>query len=84
MSRLLHKYIGFKSFVVRESQARTGWLPLLWTRPHQNRSLKVFCHVMKLLAGNSSMNSKLTGEGAEEDEDVQKKSLTFSTINSDF
>ena len=30
------------------------------------------------------MTSKLTGEGAEEDEEVQKKALTFSPRNSDF
>ena len=39
-----------------------------------------FC---KFFAGTSSMNSKLTGEGGEE-EDAVKKALSFSLINSDF
>ena len=30
------------------------------------------------------MTSKLTGEGDEADEDVPKKALQFSAINSDF
>ena len=30
------------------------------------------------------MNSKVTGEGAAADDDVKKKALTFSIINSDF
>ena len=30
------------------------------------------------------MNSKVTGEGGEDEEEVQKKSLPFSPINSDF
>ena len=36
--------------------------------------------------GTSSMNSKLTGEGAaaDDDDDVKKKALQFSAINSDF
>ena len=38
--------------------------------------------------GTSSMNSKLTREGDDhddaDDDDVQKTSLTFSTINSEF
>ena len=30
------------------------------------------------------MTSKVTGEGDEEDDDVKKKALHFSAINSDF
>ena len=30
------------------------------------------------------MTSKVTGEGDEEDDDVKKKALQFSAINSDF
>ena len=30
------------------------------------------------------MNSKVTGEGDDEEEDVKKKALQFSAINSDF
>ena len=30
------------------------------------------------------MNSNVTGEGDEEDDEVKKKPLSFSTINSDF
>ena len=30
------------------------------------------------------MNSKLTGEGDDDDDDVPKKALQFSAINSDF
>ena len=34
--------------------------------------------------GTSSVNSNVSGWGADEEEEVQKKSLQFSPINSDF
>ena len=45
--------------------------------------IREYFHFFQL--GTSSMNSKVTGQGAAADDgdDVKKKALTFSTLNSD-